>query len=358
LSVGEVDAATGNDAEVTEEDRGLIKQLNEQNVMDMIQDSGEDRKFSFGSCTDAELQKKAAFSNKQVEKAGDTVDTSKIGIGFTCRKGLKPESPNQDSWFVLKVEHHQSIYAVFDGHGQKGHDVSQFIKENLPKLLLKDPRFISKDEAERSAMCIDCFKRMQTMIAAATRMNKINAQMSGSTGTVVIHNHEENKLTIAHVADSTCVLGTAGKGKALTRDHKPDLKDEKQRIEGAGGRVVFDGYANHRVYAKNGRYPGLNMSRAFGDLMGHADAGIIAVPEVSFHYVKPEDSHLFVCSDGVWEFMSPNEAMDIIREFPSAKATQAAEKLAKEAWDRWIAEEGGTVVDDITAIIIYLQEQA
>jgi len=25
-----------------------------------------------------------------------------------------------------------SIYAVFDGHGQKGHDVSQFVKENLP----------------------------------------------------------------------------------------------------------------------------------------------------------------------------------------------------------------------------------
>ena len=35
-------------------------------------------------------------------------------------------------------------------------------------------------------------------------------------------------------------------------------------IEKAGGRVVFDGYANHRVYAKNARYPGLNMSRCIG----------------------------------------------------------------------------------------------
>lgn len=325
--------------------------------MDMIADGGEDRKFSFGSTTDAELQKKAAFSNKQVEMAGEKVDQSKTGIGFTCRKGLKPESPNQDSWFVLKVEGKQSIYAVFDGHGQKGHDVSQFIKENLPKLILKDPRFNSQDEAERKAMCVDCFKRMQTMIAAATRMNKLNAQMSGSTGSVVIHDHQLNKLTIAHVADSTVCLASGGKGKALTRDHKPDLKDEKARIEGCGGRVVFDGYANHRVYAKNGRYPGLNMSRAFGDLMGHADAGIIAEPEVSFHMVKPEDTHLFVCSDGVWEFMSPNEAVEIVKDFPPAKATQAAEKLAKEAWDRWIAEEGGTVVDDITAVLIYLQEQ-
>jgi len=33
-------------------------------------------------------------------------------------------------------------------------------------------------------------------------------------------------------------------------------QDEKLRIEKAGGRVVFDGYANYRVYAKNARYPG------------------------------------------------------------------------------------------------------
>ena len=39
-------------------------------------------------------------------------------------------------------------------------------------------------------------------------------------------------------------------------------------IEKAGGRVVFDGYANHRVYAKNARYPGLNMSRCIGTVGG------------------------------------------------------------------------------------------
>eukprot|EP00971_Amphidinium_carterae_P139159 2757890-Amphidinium_carterae.1 len=46
---------------------------------------------------------------------GDKVDPSAMGIGFTCRKGLKPESPNQDSWCVLKVDSRYSIYAVFDG---------------------------------------------------------------------------------------------------------------------------------------------------------------------------------------------------------------------------------------------------
>merc|ERR1712203_885923 len=125
--------------------------------------------------------------------------------------------------------------------------------------------------------------------------------------------------TVAHVADSTIVLGKFKEGTSgpleavtLTRDHKPNLKDERARIEKAGGRVVFDGYANHRVYAKNGRYPGLNMSRCLGDLMGHADAGCSAEPEVSERTIEDDDFVLLLCSDGVWEFMQAIEAVKLV----------------------------------------------
>lgn len=186
--------------------------------------------------------------------------------------------------------------------------------------------------------------------------------MAGTTCSIVIHDHTANKLTIAHVADSTVVLGsytdaskTQLKGVAMTRDHKPDLKDEKARITKAGGRVVFDGYANHRVYAKNGRYPGLNMSRCLGDLLGHQEAGCSSEPEVSEHQVTDQDYCLLACSDGVWEFITPDEAVGIVSQHAPDKAMRAAEVLAKEAWDRWIKEEGGSVVDDITVILVHLQ---
>merc|ERR1712232_909391 len=110
-------------------------------------------------------------------------------------------------------------------------------------------------------------------------------------------------------------------------------------IEASGGRVVFDGYANHRIYAKNGRYPGLNMSRCLGDLLGHADAGCSAEPEVSEKFIEDNDHILFLCSDGVWEFIKPQEAAEIVAQYTDpAKAMTAADKLAKEAWDRWIKE--------------------
>merc|ERR1712203_1321221 len=143
--------------------------------------------------------------------------------------------------------------------------------------------------------------------------------------------------TVAHVADSTIVLGKFKEGTSgpleavtLTRDHKPNLKDERARIEKAGGRVVFNGYANHRVYAKNGRYPGLNMSRCLGDLLGHQDAGCSCEPEVSERALSASDKLLLLCSDGVWEFISPQQAVNIVRKNASWNATQNAELLAKE----------------------------
>ena len=40
--------------------------------------------------------------------------------------------------------------------------------------------------------------------------------------------------------------------------------------------------------------------------------------------------------------------------YPRIKAKEASETLAKHAWDCWIREEGGLVVDDITAVVVYI----
>jgi len=364
LSVGHVDKTEGDagGGEMTqEEERGLITALDRETVLEMLGTEGSgDRKFSIGSATDTG---KTSFANKSIQQLGDQIDTQNSGLGYTCRKGLKPESPNQDSWSVLRVDGNFAIYGVFDGHGQKGHDVSNFVKENLPKLIIKDPRFKTK---EMPTMLKDVFKKMQNLIITADRMKKVSAQLSGTTATICIHDFEKNKLTIAHVADSTCTIckkdkttNKIVKAEVLTRDHKPELPDEKARIEKNGGRVVFDGYANHRIYAKNGRYPGLNMSRCLGDLLGHADAGVSAEPEILEREIAADDHILFLCSDGVWEFINHDEAAQIVSSYDDpAKAMTAADKLAKEAWDRWIREEGGAVVDDITALLVYVQHVA
>merc|ERR1712107_894313 len=69
-----------------------------------------------------------------------------------------------------------------------------------------------------------------------------------------------------------------------------------------------------------------------------------------------EDVFLLLCSDGVWEFLSAQEAVDALKGYNHATGMQAAECLAKTAQAQWIKHEDGAVVDDITALIVYLYE--
>eukprot|EP00929_Paragymnodinium_shiwhaense_P070023 TRINITY_DN3540_c0_g1_i1.p1 TRINITY_DN3540_c0_g1~~TRINITY_DN3540_c0_g1_i1.p1 ORF type:complete len:386 (+),score=82.08 TRINITY_DN3540_c0_g1_i1:164-1321(+) len=360
LSVGLIDVSVevADAMDGVEADRGLMTTLHEADVVDLCRTTSPGRQstFSIGSSQDGGRQ---SFGVKKMDQAGDKFDQARLGIGYTCRKGLKPESPNQDSWCVLRMDDF-AIYGVFDGHGPEGHHVSLFVKENLPKLIIRNPLFKREADGGDIKACLDAsFKTVQSLIVTATQMDMFEANMSGTTATIAVHSLLDAKLYIAHVADSTGVLGMTGdtaqaQAIALTRDHKPDLKDEKARIEKAGGRVVFDGYANHRIYAKNGQYPGLNMSRCLGDILGHQQCGVTCEPELLERCLAPEDTILLLCSDGVWEFISPLEAVKLVHQYPPAKAQKAAEKLAKQAWDRWMQEEHGTVVDDITVLLIHL----
>lgn len=159
----------------------------------------------------------------------------------------------------------------------------------------------------------------------------------------------KKKLTLSHVGDSRSVQRASGKVKAMTIDHKPDLPEEKKRIESSKppGRVVFDGFFNHRVFAQNGMYPGLNMSRALGDVIAHKEAGLTAVPDTVTVDVTP-GMELLICSDGVWEFIADDEAFKLI----DTKSTphDMVEHLAKESWNRWMSDSSDEISDDITVL--------
>ncbi len=69
----------------------------------------------------------------------------------------------------------------------------------------------------------------------------------------------------------------------LSRDHKPDQKDEQARIKKRGGRIEpfkdDDGgfVGPPRVWLKEEDIPGLAMSRSFGDRVASC-VGVIAEP--------------------------------------------------------------------------------
>ena len=71
--------------------------------------------------------------------------------------------------------------------------------------------------------------------------------------------------------------------KMLTRDHKPDDPDERERITAMNGRIESykgrygENVGPARVWLKTEQYPGLAMSRSIGDACAHS-VGVSALP--------------------------------------------------------------------------------
>lgn len=335
--------------------RGLICSLEGKALLDFlpVPKAPRARRWSLGSCTDADMHKRQSYADKSTVcegVEGHVFSPEEHGIGYACKKGLKPVSPNQDSFLILHMDGNVAIYGVFDGHGKRGHDVSNFVKTNLPKVLVSHPKFW-EDPLEALK---DAYAKTQMLLEHVTRSGELDASASGTTTTVIISRAEG--LYVSHVGDSRAVLAVQGRPvRDLTIDHKPEQPAERARIESKGGMVVKQPYdVNHRVYVRGERYPGLAMSRALGDLIGYYDAGISCEPSLAFYPKEDVPSALVLCSDGVWEFISSQSAADMVMSDVDEAPMAAAEILCKKSWDLWISEEQGQVVDDITAVVVKL----
>jgi serine/threonine protein phosphatase PrpC len=76
---------------------------------------------------------------------------------------------------------------------------------------------------------------------------------------------------------------------------------------------------------------------------------VISEPDHTSIELTAQDKFIVLASDGVWEFISSKEAVDIIAQYDTAE--EACRQLVDEAYQRWLTEEEG-VVDDITAVVV------
>ena len=77
------------------------------------------------------------------------------------------------------------------------------------------------------------------------------------------------------------------------------------------------------------------MTRSFGD-QAAAQVGVIASPEILEMNLMEWDQFIILASDGVWEFISNEEAANIIMpHYLANSAEKAAEAIIKEAIKRW-----------------------
>jgi len=321
------------------------------------------------------LGKNKNDESKVIEKKEIKVEKKWKGKSIKCihdlsKTGLAGDEKkvNQDNYFIFKnfVQGFENIYmGVCDGHGYYGHEVSGYIKENLPMDLnhaLKQKNLdLLKDDL--SSTIKECFVQENQNLL---NNHQIDSDLSGTTCISVIYTPQ--KLIIANIGDSRCVLGKYDKkenkyvSENLSRDHKPTIPEEAERILKMGGRIrpMLDEDGEFigplRVYMKEKEMPGLAMTRSFGDYFG-STAGTISEPEVTEHTLKEEDKFIIIASDGLYEFIESEEVVKFVGEFYKKNdIVGCCEFLYKESYRRWIDEEEDTV-DDITIIVVFFEDK-
>ncbi|KAF3670602.1 putative protein phosphatase 2C 47 [Capsicum annuum] len=221
-----------------------------------------------------------------------------------------------------------AYYGVFDGHG--GVDAASFAQKNLLKFILEDSHFPSMvKKAVRNA-----FQKADSTLADTKSLDST----SGTTALIALI--LGRTMLIANAGDSRAVLGKRGRAIELSKDHKPNATSEKLRIEKLGG-VIFYGYLNGQ----------LSVARALGDWHIKGEKGekgpLSSEPEFEELILSEEDEFLIIGCDGLWDVMSSQYAVTIVRKelMLHNDPEKCSKFLVKEALKR-------NCCDNLTVLVI------
>ncbi|KAI9200091.1 hypothetical protein LWI28_002649 [Acer negundo] len=248
--------------------------------------------------------------------------TTKFSYGYSSFKGKRASMEDFYETRISEVDGQMvAFFGVFDGHG--GSRTAEYLKNNLFKNLSTHPDFIK----DTKTAIVEAFRQTDEAYLNEEKALQKNAGSTASTAVLL-----GNRLLVANVGDSRVVACRAGSAIPLSIDHKPDRDDERQRIEGAGGFIIWAG--TWRVGGV------LAISRAFGDKL--LKPYVVAEPEIQEEEIGGVD-FLIIASDGLWNVISNKDAVAIAQEETDAEA--ASRKLIKEAYARGSS-------DNITCVVV------
>ncbi|KAL3649810.1 hypothetical protein CASFOL_006213 [Castilleja foliolosa] len=197
-------------------------------------------------------------------------------------------SPNGDKDF----------FGVYDGHG--GSKAVEFVTENLHLKIFEmlDNSLANKEKEE--AVKEGYLKTDEEFLK----------QGMGSGVCCLTALIEGREMIVSNLGDCRAVLCRDGIAEAITTDHTPGREDERRRIEEQGGYVEFH-RGSYRIHGT------LAVSRSIGD--AHLKDWVIAEPDTTVVRLTPDMEYLVLASDGLWQEVSNQEAIDIVMKSCSKK---------------------------------------
>lgn len=272
------------------------------------------------------------------------------------------------------------ITGVFDGHG--GYQAAEYLASHLeihiehrwtaqdcegPGKLLRDA-LLDADRAFCDREEVIWTERVSQGLENASSMHL--RKYPGSTAVVAMM--IGHSLTLANIGDSRAVVCSEGNAVQVTRDHTLALKEERRRILSHGAHIIppndtnaaaaaadstdngYDGNDNNDVskitdwHSCRIRPSGLSVTRSIGDanVKRYGVTAEAEVHQLTLDFNK--DSFLILASDGVWDVVDPQEAVDIVHDTVKQPA-MCAQRIVLEALTRGSK-------DNVTAVVVIFDE--
>ncbi|XP_016550392.1 probable protein phosphatase 2C 60 isoform X2 [Capsicum annuum] len=325
------------------------------------------------------------LSSPKTDKMSEDGENDSLRFGLSSMQGWR--STMEDAHAVYpNLDTSASFFGVYDGHG--GDEVSKFCAKFLHQEVLNHE---ASSAGDIGASIQHAFFRMDEMMCGQTGQREFAAltekdqakdiieglisppkhgeskgqtdggssdegansdyrgPTAGSTACVAII--QNIQLLVANAGDSRCVLSRKGQAYDMSRDHKPDLPAEKERITNAGG------------YVRCGRVNGsLNMSRAIGDMELKQNKSlpaekqiVTANPDICTVELCNDDDFLVLACDGIWDCMSSQELVDFVGK--QLKDESRLSAICETVMDKCLAPAtGGEGCDNMTMILVQFKK--
>ncbi|XP_071742507.1 probable protein phosphatase 2C 60 [Rutidosis leptorrhynchoides] len=322
------------------------------------------------------------LSTPKTDKLSQDGENENLRYGVSSMQGWRTSMEDAHAAY-LDLDRSTSFFGVYDGHG--GQDVSKFCAKYLHQQVIKHEAYSNGDigtALQKSFLRMDemmCgqrgwrelsmlgdkgdqFSGMMQGLIWSPKSGEVNGQndewsveegphsnykgpTSGSTACVAVIRN--NQLVVANSGDSRCVLSRKGQAYNLSKDHKPDLEIEKERILKAGG------------FIHCGRVNGtLNLTRAIGDMELKKDKSLppekqilTANPDIHTVELCEEDDFLVLACDGIWDCMSNQQLVDFVLD--QLKIESKLSAVCEKVFDRCLApSSGGEGCDNMTMILV------
>jgi len=231
-----------------------------------------------------------------------------------------------------------AFFAVYDGHG--GSSCAEYARMNLHNNIATCSAF---QEGNIEKAIEEGFLKTEREFA-----EEGGDPGCGTTACVIVIH--EGILYTGNVGDSKAVMCRKDKSIPLSVPHTLRVPSERDRVGKAGAVTIGDRLA-HPVW--NPKLINIGVTRALGDQYFKDEtftlgkpSGLIATPEVTKLPLTSADKFVILATDGFWDQLSPQEAVDYVRggeeSSPHAICKKLTDLVKKKSVLSW--EDNATVI--------------